>query len=140
MDDVEEFFPSDPEAINAGLSGLERALHLRYTEVSADRVVVECDVADHLRQPIGLVHGGVYAALSESAASRGAVANSGGMAVGVNNTTDFIRSVREGTLRAIATPLQPGRRTQLWQVEIFNLVGQSQPSLVARSTVRTMPV
>ncbi len=48
--------------------------------------------------PWGVVHGGVYAAAVESAASLGAsaaVKERGQFAVGVNNTTDFLRPMKE---------------------------------------------
>lgn len=78
-------------------------------------------VGPHLTQPYGLVHGGVYAAIVETLASVGAaldVLPRGYTAVGLENTTSFLRAVREGTLRGVASPLQRGRRSQVWNVEI----------------------
>ena len=51
---------------------------------------------------------------------------------GVSNHTDFLRAVREGELRAEATPLARGRTSQLWQVEISD----GQGRLVAHAKVR----
>src|SRR4029453_13585893 len=51
--------------------------------------------------PWGVVHGGVYTAAIESAASVGAtaaVADRGQIAVGTNNNTDFLRSMTTGTV------------------------------------------
>jgi len=53
-------------------------------------------------------------------------------AVGVSNTTDFYRSMRRGTIRAVATPIHQGRSQQVWQVEMRDDDGR----LVARSQVR----
>jgi uncharacterized protein (TIGR00369 family) len=119
-------------------TGLERGfiklVGLRITEASGDRVVLACPVTPDLHQPFGLVHGGVYATLAETAASIGASLWFGdqGKVVGVSNHTDFLRAVRRGELRAEATPLSRGRTTQLWQVEI----GDEQGRLVAHSKVR----
>jgi 1,4-dihydroxy-2-naphthoyl-CoA hydrolase len=115
-------------------TGLIKLLGIRIEEASADRVVLTCPVTPDLHQPFGLVHGGVYATLAETAAS---VAGAGwfgdrGKVVGVSNHTDFLRAVREGGLRAEATPLSRGRTTQLWQVEISDDHGR----LVAHSKVR----
>ena len=87
-----------------------------------------------LHQPFGLVHGGVYATLAETAASVAGASWFGdrGKVVGVSNHTDFLRAVREGGLRAEATPLSRGRTTQLWQVEISDDRGR----LVAHAKVR----
>ncbi|MBB1010426.1 PaaI family thioesterase, partial [Dietzia sp. SLG510A3-3B2-2] len=41
-----------------------------------------------------------------------------GKVVGVNNSTDFLRAVTEGTLTATGTPVHRGRSQQLWRVEI----------------------
>ena len=83
---------------------------------AGDRVVLTCPVTPDLHQPFGLVHGGVYAALAETAASVGGALWFGdqGKVVGVSNHTDFLRAVRGGRLRTEATPLARGRTTQLW--------------------------
>jgi 1,4-dihydroxy-2-naphthoyl-CoA hydrolase len=123
--------PSD----DAGLErGFIKLVGLRIGEASGDRVVLTCPVTPDLHQPFGLVHGGVYATLAETAASVGGSLWFGdqGKVVGVSNHTDFLRAVRRGELRAEATPLSRGRTTQLWQVEI----GDEQGRLVAHSKVR----
>ena len=87
-----------------------------------------------LFQPAGLVHGGIYCTIVETAASIGAAVWLGerGQVVGVANHTDFIRAVREGELKAVATPIHRGRSQQLWLVEIHD----EQQRLVARGEVR----
>jgi uncharacterized protein (TIGR00369 family) len=114
--------------------GLVKLLGMRFEEASADRVVLACPVTPDLHQPFGLVHGGVHAALAETAASVGGALWFGdrGKVVGVSNHTDFLRAVREGELRAEATPLARGRTSQLWQVEIRDEQGR----LVAHAKVR----
>jgi uncharacterized protein (TIGR00369 family) len=114
--------------------GLVKLLGARVEEASADRVVLACPVTPDLHQPFGLVHGGVHAALAETAASVGGALWFGdrGKVVGVSNHTDFLRAVRDGELRAEATPLARGRTSQLWQVEISD----GQGRLVAHAKVR----
>ena len=114
--------------------GLVKLLGIRVEEASGDRVVLTCPVTPDLHQPFGLVHGGVHAALAETAASVGGALWFGdrGVVVGVSNHTDFLRAVREGELRAEATPLARGRTSQLWQVEISD----GQGRLVAHAKVR----
>lgn len=105
------------------------------TEASASRVVLELPVTAKLHQPYGVVHGGVYAAMAETTASVGAalaVASEGRGAVGVSNHTDFLHAVREGTLRAEATPLSRSRTLQLWQVAVTD----DQGRLVAHAKVK----
>ena len=84
-----------------------KLLGIRIEEASGDRVVLTCPVTRDLHQPFGLVHGGVYATLAETAASVAGASWFGdqGKVVGVSNHTDFLRAVRAGGLRAEATPL-----------------------------------
>lgn len=42
----------------------------------------------------------------------------GGSVVGVNNNTDFVRSISSGMVYGTAEPLHRGRRQQLWLVTI----------------------
>ena len=119
-------------------AGFPKLLGLRVEEASGDRVVLACPVTPDLHQPYGLVHGGVHAALAETAASVGAALWFGdrGKVVGISNHTDFLRAVRSGTLRVEATPLARGRTTQLWEVAIRD----EQARLVAHAKVRLQNV
>jgi 1,4-dihydroxy-2-naphthoyl-CoA hydrolase len=114
--------------------GFIKLVGVRVAEAGGDRVVLTCPVTPDLHQPFGLVHGGVYATLAETAASVGGSLWFGdqGKVVGVSNHTDFLRAVRRGELRAEATPLSRGRTTQLWQVEIADEQGR----LIAHAKVR----
>ena len=127
--------PGDPVPDRDQLEvGLIRLLGIRVEEASGDRVVLACPVTPDLFQPYGLVHGGVHAALAETAASVGGALWFGdqGKVVGISNHTDFLRAVSDGRLRAEATPLARGRTTQLWQVLITDQTGR----LVAHAKVR----
>lgn len=122
-------------------SPLGELLGIRYAELSAERVVIECEVTPRLMQPFGLVHGGTYCAIVEEAASIGglltlAARGEGGLVVGVHNATDFLRAVSTGTLRAEATALHRGRSQQLWEVRISGSDGR----LAARGQVRLQHV
>ena len=112
----------------------QEVLGLELVEASGDRVVFTCPVKPHLHQPYGILHGGVYCSIAETAASvAGAIwLGDKGYVVGVANTTNFIRATRDGTLTATATPLQRGRSQQLWQVEIVDDEGR----LAAHGQVR----
>lgn len=78
------------------------------------------EVADHHRQPMGIVHGGVYAALAEGLCSQWtfhAVYPDGKYAVGLSNQTSFLRPVNEGVVTAEARCKHRGRTTWVWEVE-----------------------
>jgi 1,4-dihydroxy-2-naphthoyl-CoA hydrolase len=112
---------------------------LRFTNVAADRVVGTIELGPQHHTPFGIVHGGVYAAAIETAASVGATiaADARGLiAVGVHNGTDFVRSMTAGTVTVVAVPVQQGRLQQLWDVTITDAEGR----LVARGSVRLQNV
>lgn len=115
-------------------SHFQEVLGIELVDASEDKVVFTCPIKPEMHQPYGIVHGGVYCSIVESAASMAAAIWLGdkGYVVGVVNTTNFIRATREGTLTATATPLQRGRTQQLWQVEILD----DADRLVAHGQVR----
>jgi 1,4-dihydroxy-2-naphthoyl-CoA hydrolase len=121
----------DPEMMQTGLA---EALGFRFDVLTADRVALSWTVGPQHLQPYGIVHGGVYCAAIETAASVGAAVWLGdrGQVVGVANNTDFLRATRDGDLTATATPVHRGRSQQLWLVEVTRADGK----LVARGQVR----
>ena len=121
--------------INANTIGLDKNLGTVYTHIENGRVEATLEYRNALVQPVGIIHGGTYAALAESLGSVAGFIAAGKPVVGVNNSTDFISSVKEGTITGVATPIQLGRRTQLWNIEM-----RQKDKLVARTTLRTMVV
>jgi 1,4-dihydroxy-2-naphthoyl-CoA hydrolase len=112
-------------------------LGLQFTELSPDGARAQLEVKPKLLQPMGLVHGGVYCSMIESIASAAAytwlnTSGNGGNVVGVNNNTDFLRSINSGTVYATAEPIHRGRRQQLWLVTITD----ANDRVVARGQVR----
>ena len=94
---------------------------LRIHEVSEEEVTASVPVRDEVKQPMGLVHGGLYASIAESLASMAtavAVAPEGKQAMGLSNSTSFLRPITAGTVHATARRLHRGRSTWVWDVEI----------------------
>jgi uncharacterized protein (TIGR00369 family) len=108
-------------------------------ELSAVLVTGHIDLSAQHHTPWGIVHGGVYATAIESAASIGAslaVREQGMVAVGLTNTTHFLRSVTSGRVLVRAVPLSQGRTQQLWQVDVKDGAGK----LLAHGEVRLQNV
>ena len=55
-----------------------------------------------------------------------------GSVVGVTNSTDFYRAVRDGAMTSTALPVHRGRSQQVWVVETVDAEGR----LVSRGQVR----
>jgi 1,4-dihydroxy-2-naphthoyl-CoA hydrolase len=107
--------------------GFEGLLGLEFTELSDEVVRSRVRVRDELKQPFGLVHGGVYAAIAESLASWGTaygVAPEGKLAMGLSNQTSFLRPITEGHITAVATRKHRGRTTWVWEVEAEDDAGR----------------
>ena len=110
------------------------------SEASGSRVTGSVDLGPDQHTPWGVVHGGVYCTVIESAASIGAsaaVLERGQFAVGVNNQTDFLRPMTTGRLDVLAEPIQQGRTLQLWLV---TLTRADDGKTVARGQVRLQNV
>ncbi len=108
-------------------------------EASGQKVVAHIDVGPSHHTPWGIVHGGVYATAVESAASIGAclaVEDRELIAVGLTNTTHFLRSIAAGRVRVEAVPLNQGRTQQLWRVDITD----GSERLIAHGEVRLQNV
>lgn len=125
------------QVLNERLDGWCAAMSLRFIRASRDEVVAELVVGPQHHQAYGIVHGGVHCGIIETLASVGAaldVMPLGKHIVGLENSTSFIRAVREGTLTAIATPLTRGRRSQVWEGRVQDPEGK----LVATGRVRLL--
>jgi uncharacterized protein (TIGR00369 family) len=130
---------TEPALDLADASDFVRSAGFVVTEKSGTGVRGHIDLGPEHHTPWGVVHGGVYTTVVESAASIGAsaaVADRGQFAVGVSNSTDFLRSVTEGRVDVEAAPVQQGRVQQLWDVRVTNAEG----GLVARGSVRLQNV
>lgn len=113
-----------------------RSVDVEFDEMTGKRVTGHAELTAEHHTPWGVVHGGVYTTIIESAASVGAsiaAMEQRHVAVGVNNNTDFIRAMKTGRIDVVAEPVNQGRTQQLWQVVITR---ESDGKEVARGTVR----
>ena len=99
---------------------LDNYLGHEMIEIKDNYVKSKLKIENHHKQPMGLVHGGIYATLSETISSYGANFLDNGVYVGVNNTTDFLSSVEDGEIVCIAEPIKIGRSYQLWESKIYH--------------------
>jgi 1,4-dihydroxy-2-naphthoyl-CoA hydrolase len=129
-------------SLDASLDQAGAFLHaagLVFDEITGSRVSGHIVLGPDHHTPWGIVHGGVYATAIESAASVGAstaVRDQGQVAVGLTNTTHFLRSVTDGRVNVEATALSQGRTQQLWRVDITDESGR----LVAHGELRLQNV
>jgi uncharacterized protein (TIGR00369 family) len=129
------------EELNDALVGFDRLYGLEFVEFSDTEVRAKVAVREEIKQPVGLVHGGVYASLAESItslATAAAVIAQGNMATGMSNSTSFLRPVTEGAVHAHATRLHRGRTTWVWDVRFSDDAGRL--CAVTRMTIAVRPL
>ena len=116
---------------------------LEILEYGEERVVARVAVRDEIKQPMGLVHGGVYASIAEattSMATASAVYGDGKAAMGLSNNTSFLRPVTSGEyVHATATRRHKGRTTWVWDVDITDDEGRLCATTRMTIAVRDLP-
>jgi uncharacterized protein (TIGR00369 family) len=128
------------EQLGAAIQGFDRLYGLELVSVSDTEVRGRVAVRPEIKQPAGLVHGGVYASIAESLtsiATHVAVAERGEMAMGLSNSTSFLRPITEGVVDAHATRIHRGRTTWVWDVRFTDQ--QERTCAVTRMTIAVRP-
>ncbi len=129
------------DQLNEAVTGYDRHYGLEFMEFSDTEVRAQVRVRDEIKQPMGLVHGGLYASLAESMtslATAAAVIGEGKVAMGMSNSTSFLRPITKGTVHAHATRLHSGRTTWVWDVTVSDDEGRT--CAVTRMTIAVRPL
>ncbi|HTW43769.1 MAG TPA: PaaI family thioesterase [Solirubrobacteraceae bacterium] len=116
------------DELNANVRGYDRHYGLQFAAFSDTEVLARVAVRDELKQPYGLIHGGVYASIAESVASlatAAGVAAAGERAMGLSNNTSFLRPITEGNVHARAVRVHRGRTTWVWDVTFTDDQGRT---------------
>ena len=103
--------------------GMVETLGFELIEVGPDFLKGTLPVDNRTKQPFGILHGGASCVLSESLGSIAAwmcVNPNEKRAVGLEINANHIRSVTEGIVTGTCKPLHVGRRTHVWQTDIYN--------------------
>ena len=74
----------------------------------------------------GALHGGTLMAFADTIGATGTALNlpPGAGTTTIESKTNFFAAGRSGTIRAEATPLHRGKRTQVWQTRITDETGR----------------
>jgi 1,4-dihydroxy-2-naphthoyl-CoA hydrolase len=83
---------------------------------SDDEVRARLPVTDGHKQPLGLVHGGVFAVIADALTA--------GDGRAISNQTSFLRPITGGTIHATARRRHKGRTTAVWEVDIADDEGR----------------
>jgi len=128
----------DPRGLHSHFDAL---VGTQWLDDDPDHARVRIELRDELRQPVGLLHGGVMSTLVESICSRAtalAVMDEGMMAMGQSISVNFIRPVTAGGAEVKARARHRGRTTWVWDAEILNDDGKI--CALAQMTIAVRPV
>jgi len=126
------------------LSHFDVLIGTEWLDDDPEHARVRVRMRDELRQPVGLLHGGVMSSLVESVCSRAtalAVLDDGMMAMGQSIGVSFIRPVTEGHAEVQARARHRGRTTWVWDAEVRDaenrLCALAQMTIAVRPTHRS---
>jgi 1,4-dihydroxy-2-naphthoyl-CoA hydrolase len=121
-------------------SNFDATLATEWIQLDPDDARARIAMRDELRQPYGILHGGVYSSLVESICSYAtatAVYADGMIAMGQSIEVSFLRPVTAGHAEARAVARHRGRTTWVWQVEILD--DDERLCAVAKMTMAVRP-
>jgi len=128
----------DPRGL---LSHFDALVGTEWISDDPDDARVRAPIRDELRQPVGLMHGGVMSTLVESVCSRAtalAVLGDGMAAMGQSISVSFIRPVTEGHAEVRARARHRGRTTWVWEAEVVD--AQERLCALAQMTIAVRPL
>ena len=82
-----------------------------------DEIQARVEVTDALKQPLGLVHGGVFATLADQLTTTDS-------ARAISSQTSFLRPITGGHVNATARRRHNGRTTAVWEVDMTDDEGR----------------
>jgi 1,4-dihydroxy-2-naphthoyl-CoA hydrolase len=98
-----------------------------FTEADKDRVVATMVVREDLCTMGHIIHGGAIMALADTVGAAATVINlpEGAGTTTIESKTNFVGPAPAGTtVKATATPIHRGRRTQVWQTRLETDAGR----------------
>jgi 1,4-dihydroxy-2-naphthoyl-CoA hydrolase len=131
----------DPHGL---LSHFDALVGTEWIDDDPEHARARIPMRDELRQPIGLMHGGVMSSLVESVCSRAtalAVFGDGMVAMGQSISVNFLRPITAGAAEVHAHARHRGRTTWVWDAEVLNSDGKlcalAQMTIAVRPLPRT---
>ena len=96
-------------------------LGMEFLKVEDDEVIARIVLQQHHFGWNGYLHAGTIFSLADSCAGYGCVRSLPEGAVGfttIETKTNFLSTVRQGSIQAIAIPLHRGKSTQVWDTSV----------------------
>lgn len=104
-----------------GKGNMGEHLGIEFVELGPDFLKASMPVDSRTKQPFGLLHGGASVVLAEtlgSVASALIVNRDEFMCVGLEVNANHLRSVSQGVVTGMCTPIHIGSSTHIWDIRI----------------------
>lgn len=126
MSPDDQAYPIDREALTeflreGGREMLPGHLGFEIIEIANDSATLRCPLKPFHHAPNGYLHAGTVISLADTAAGYGCVGNLPAGGTGfttIEMKANFLGTVREGVLVAVASMIHGGRSTQVWDVDV----------------------
>lgn len=128
----------DPRGLQSHFDAL---IGTEWLDDDPDHARVRVEMRDELRQPFGLMHGGVMSSLVESVCSRATaltVLGDGMAAMGQSISVSFLRPITQGSAEVHARARHRGRTTWVWDAEVKD--GDGRLCALAQMTIAVRPL
>jgi 1,4-dihydroxy-2-naphthoyl-CoA hydrolase len=115
-------------------------LGIEFTEIGPDFLRAKMPVDHRTLQPVGILHGGASAALSEtvgSVAGHFCIDLEKYFCVGLEVNINHLRQISSGFVIATAKPFHIGRKTHVWSIEVRD--EQGRLVAISRHTLAVLP-
>ena len=122
-----------------GKGTMSEHLGIEWVDLGDDFFKAKMPVDHRTNQPYGLLHGGASCVLAEtlgSVASYLVIDSSQFYCVGIEINANHIRSVKDGFVYGVCSPLHLGSTTHVWDIRITNEEGKLV--CISRLTVAIM--
>jgi uncharacterized protein (TIGR00369 family) len=131
---------TDAPDLEGATSNFDAYVGTEWLSLDPDDARCRVSVRDDLRQPYGILHGGVYSTLVESLCSivtAVAVFDEGKIAMGQSIEVSFLRPVSAGHAEVRAVARHRGRTTWIWQAEVLD--AEERLCGIAKMTIAVRP-
>ncbi len=121
-------------------SNFDQLLGSEIVSLDPDAAACRVELRDELRQPYGILHGGVVSSLVEglcSYATAVAVYEQGKLAMGQTIDVSFLRPISTGPVEVKAVALHRGSTTWVWNAEVRD--GDGKLGAIAKMTMAVRP-
>jgi 1,4-dihydroxy-2-naphthoyl-CoA hydrolase len=136
----EDEIKANAAAPREAISNFDVYVGTEWISLDPDDARCRVGVRDDLRQPFGILHGGVYSTLVESLCSyvtAVSVYDEGKVAMGQAIEVSFLRPVSAGHAEVRAVARHRGRTTWIWQAEVLD--AEERLCGIAKMTMAVRP-